>query len=95
MLLRQQWQSYKLRCDVAAAIQDRSDFRGVARTVLEVITKPPYGKFRSVTRQATARRMAQAFSESVVTRHDRIWGAMAYVTAWVPIAIALLLMFRR
>jgi hypothetical protein len=34
------------------------------------------------------------FSESLATPADRRWGAIAYVSAWIPVAAAALLWIR-
>jgi hypothetical protein len=34
------------------------------------------------------------FSESLATPADRRWGAIAYVSAWIPVAAAVLLWIR-
>jgi Zn-dependent protease len=83
--------SYKLLSAIAAAAADRRDFRGVARTALEVMTTPPYTKWRAVTRQATARAIARLFAESLATPADRRWGIVAYAATWLPVAVALML----
>ena len=83
--------SYRLRRAVAAAVKDRLDFRGVARTALEVMMTPPYTKRRAVTRQATARAIARLFAESLATPADRRWGLVAYAAAWLPAVVALML----
>ncbi len=83
--------SYRLRSAVAAAVKDRADFRGVARTALEVMMTPPYTKYGAVTRQATARAIARLFSESLATPADRRWGAIVYAAAWLPVVVALML----
>jgi hypothetical protein len=83
--------SYRLRSTIAAAVRDRSEFRAVARTALEVMMTPPYTKWRAVTRQATARAIARLFAESLATPADRRWGALAYTAAWLPVVVALML----
>lgn len=84
-LLPRQVQSYRLRRAVAAGVTNRSDFREVVRTALEVMTTPPYARLRAATRQATARAIGRVFAESVATSRDRAWGAIAYATAWIPL----------
>src|SRR5262249_2992161 len=91
VLLPRSLASYKLRRDIAAAVKDRSDFRGVARRALEVMMTPPYKQKRAVTRQATARAIARLFAESPATPADRRWGVVAYAAAWLPAVVALML----
>jgi Zn-dependent protease len=84
--------SYRLRRAVAAAVTDRTDFRAVARTALEVMMATPrYAASRAVTRQATARAIARLFAESPATAAERRWGVIAYSSAWIPVVIALIL----
>ena len=90
-LLPRQVLGYRLRGAIAAAVQDRGDFRGVVRTALEVMTTPRYTKWRAATRQVTARAMGRLFAESIATPGDRRWGALAYVSAWIPLAVAFML----
>jgi Zn-dependent protease len=91
-ILPQSLASYRLRRAIAAAVEDRTDFRGVARTALEVMmTMPRSATWRAVTRQVTARAIARLFSDSLATPADRRWGALAYASAWIPMVAALLL----
>lgn len=84
--------SYRLRRAVAAATADRTDFRGVVRTALEVMMiTPRYASWRAGARQATARVIARLFSESLATAADRRWGAIVYASAWIPVVAALIL----
>lgn len=83
--------SYRLRSAIAAVVRDRADFRGVARTALEVMMTPPYTKWRAMTRQVTARAIARLFAESLATPADRRWGAIVYAAAWLPAVVALML----
>jgi len=80
-----------LRRAIAAAVEDRGDFRGVARSALEVMTAPRYAKLRAATRQVIARSIARLFSESLATPADRRWGAVVYAAAWIPVAAAIML----
>jgi Zn-dependent protease len=91
VILPQSWASYRLRRAIAAAVEDRGDFRGVARSALEVMTAPRYAKLRAATRQVTARSIARLFSESLATPADRRWGAVVYAAAWIPVAAAIML----
>ena len=93
-LLPRQLVSYRLRRSVAAGIHDRADFRGVLRVALEIMSAPRYAAWRAPTRQATARALARLFSECLATPADRTWGAVAYASAWIPVAAALLLWTR-
>jgi Zn-dependent protease len=91
-ILPQYLASYRLRRAVAVAVTDRTDFRGVARTALEVMmTTPSYANLRAVTRQATVRAIARLFAEAPATAADRRWGVVAYASAWIPVVIALIL----
>lgn len=91
-ILPQSLASYRLRRAIAAAVTDRADFRGVARTALEVMTTTPRcATWRAATRQATARATARMFSETLATSADRRWGAIAYASAWIPLVAALIL----
>jgi hypothetical protein len=84
--------SYRLRRSIAAALPDRTDFRGVARAALEVMmTIPRFASCRAGVRQATARVIARLFSETLATSADRRWGAIAYASAWIPVVAALML----
>lgn len=94
VILPRQWLGYRLRTAVAARVQDRGDFRGVVRAALEVMAEPRYAAWRAPTRQHTARAIARVFSESLATSADRTWGAIAYASAWIPVAAALLLWSR-
>ena len=91
LMLPRQWLGYRLRSAVAARVQDRGDFRGVVRAALEVMAAPRYAAWRAPTRQLTARAIARLFAESLATAADRRWGAIAYASAWIPVAVALLL----
>ena len=91
LLLPRQWLGYRLRSAVAARVRDRGDFRGVVRAALEVMAAPRYAAWRAPTRQLTARAIARQFAESLATAADRRWGAIAYASAWIPVAVALLL----
>jgi hypothetical protein len=91
VLLPQQWLGYRLRRSVAQAITDRSDYRGIVRAALEVMTTPRFAKWRPLTRQATARLLARQFSQPQATTADRAWGVAGYIAAWVPFLIAAVL----
>jgi len=93
-LLPQQLLSYRLRRAVAAEVSDRTDFRSVVRATLEVMTMPRYARIRAPTRQITARTIARLFAESTATSGDRIWGAIAYAAAWIPVIAAAMLWSR-
>jgi len=91
-ILPQYLASYRLRRAIAAAVTDRANFRGVARTALEVMmTTPRCATWRAATRQANARAIARLFAESVATPADRRWGAIVYASAWMPAVAALIL----
>lgn len=94
VLFPRQLLGHRLRRAVAARIQDRTDFRGVARVVLETLSTPHYGKWRSAIRQNSARALGRLFSESLATPADRRWGAIAYASAWIPVIAAILLLVR-
>ncbi|HEY6925587.1 MAG TPA: hypothetical protein VI653_19060 [Steroidobacteraceae bacterium] len=84
--------SYRLRRAVAAAVTDRMDFRGVARTALEVMMMTPRcATWRAATRQATARATARMFRETLATSAERRWGVIAYASAWIPVVAAWIL----
>jgi Zn-dependent protease len=91
VLLPQQWLGYRLRRSVAQAVTDRSDYRSVVRAALEVMATPRFGKWRSLTRQTTARMLAKQFSQPHATTGDRALGIVGYITAWVPVLIAAVL----
>jgi Zn-dependent protease len=90
-LLRRSVMRHRLFRAVAGAVLDRGDFHQVSRAALEVMMTPPYAKWRAATRQVTARTIARLFAESVATPADRRWGAVAYASAWIPVAVAWLL----
>lgn len=90
-LLRRSLMQYRLFRAVAGAVRDRGDFRDVARATLQVLMAGPYTKWRAATRQVTARTIARLFAESAATPADRRWGAVAYASAWIPVAVAWLL----
>lgn len=91
-VLPQQWRTWQLRRAVAATAPDKSDFRAVARTTLEVITRESrYASWKPGTRVATARAFGRSFAEPEATADDRTWGAIAYVSAWIPVGAWLLL----
>jgi Zn-dependent protease len=94
VLFPRQLLGHRLRRAVAAGIQDRTDFQGVARVVLETMSTPHFDKWRSVIRQNSARALGRLFSESLATPADRRWGAIAYASAWIPVAAAVLLLVR-
>ena len=94
VLFPRQLLGQRLRRSVAAAVQDRADFRGVVRVALETMSTPRYVAWPAGTRQVTARSLARLFSESLATPADRRWGAIAYAAAWIPAAVALLLWTR-
>ncbi|HWW79542.1 MAG TPA: hypothetical protein VNY82_08080 [Steroidobacteraceae bacterium] len=94
VLFPRQLLGYRLRRAVAAGIRDRADSRGVMRVTLETLSVAPFAKYRAAVRQATARAFVRLFSESLATAADRRWGAIAYVSAWIPVAAAVLLWFR-
>lgn len=91
VLLPQQWLGYRLRRSVAQAVTDRSDYRSVVRAALEVMATPRFGKWRSLTRQATARMLAKQFAQPHATSGDRALGIVGYIMAWVPVLIAAVL----
>jgi hypothetical protein len=85
-LLPRQWQGYQLRRAVAAALHDRTDSREVERVTLETLgANSRYASWRAATRIATARALSRAFADSVVTPADRVWGAVAYASALIPL----------
>ena len=91
-LIPQQWRGYQLRRAVAAMAQNKTDFRTVARLTLETITaNPRYASWRAATRQATATAFGRSFAEAAATAADRVWGAIAYASAWIPIGAWFLL----
>jgi hypothetical protein len=94
VLFPRQLLAYRLRREVAAEVGDRADFRAVVRVALETMSTPRYTTWRAGTRQGTARTLARLFSESLATSADRKWGAIAYASAWIPVAAALLLWTR-
>jgi Zn-dependent protease len=94
VLFPRQLLGYRLRRAVAAGIRDRADSRGVMRVTLETLSVAPFAKYRAAVRQATARAFVRLFSESLATAADRRWGAIAYVSAWIPVAAAVLLWIR-
>ncbi len=87
-MLPRQFMTYRLRRAVAAAVKDRSDYRSVVVTTLEALTMPRYARVRAAARRLTARTLGRLFAESVATSGDRVWGAFAYVAAWIPVAVA-------
>jgi hypothetical protein len=93
-MLPRQVSGYRLRREIAAVVEDRDDFRGVVRAALEVMATPRYTKWRAATRRVTARAMGRLFAESLATPADRRWGVLAYVSAWIPLAVALMLWMR-
>jgi hypothetical protein len=94
-ILPQYLASYRLRRAVAATVTNRTDLREVARTVLEVMMATPrYASSRAATRQSTARAIARMFAEPQATPADRRWGIVAYLFAWIPALIALMLWMR-
>lgn len=94
VLFPRQLLGYRLRRSVAAAVHDRADVRGVVRIALEMMSAPRYAAWRAGRRQMTARTLARLFAESLATRADRRWGAIAYAAAWIPAAVAFLLWTR-
>ncbi|HEX4677442.1 MAG TPA: hypothetical protein VH209_19045 [Steroidobacteraceae bacterium] len=94
VLFPRQLLGYRLRRAVAAGIRDRADSRDVMRVTLETLSAAPFEKYRAAVRQATARAFVRLFSESLATPADRRWGAIAYVSAWIPVAAAVLLWIR-
>ena len=94
VLFPRQLLGYRLRRAVAAGIRDRADSRDVIRVTLETLSVAPFAKYRAAVRQATARAFVRHFSESLATPADRRWGAIAYVSAWIPVAAAVLLWIR-
>lgn len=91
-ILPRQILTYRLRRAVADGVNNREDFRGVARTALEVMTTPRYARWNAATRQVAARAIGRQFAESLATSADRRWGALAYASAWIPVVAALWLM---
>jgi Zn-dependent protease len=94
VLFPRQLLAYRLRREVAAEVGDRADFPAVVRVALETMSNPRYAAWRAGTRQGTARTLARLFSESLATSADRKWGAIAYASAWIPVAVAVLLWTR-
>jgi Zn-dependent protease len=94
VLFPRQWRAYRLRRSVAAEVRERADFPGVVRVALETMSAPRYAAWRAGTRQVTARTLARLFAESLATSADRKWGAIAYASAWIPVAAAGLLWAR-
>ncbi len=91
VLLPQQWLAYRLRRSVAEVVGDRTDQPSVVRAAIEVMANPRYAKWRSLVRQAHARLIAKQFAVPHATSGDRAFGVVAYVTSWVPLAIAVVL----
>lgn len=88
----QQWQAWQLRRVVAARARNQTDFRAIARIALEAITaNPRYASLRAGARQLQARTLGRAFSEAAATPADRVWGAIAYASAWIPLGAWFLL----
>jgi hypothetical protein len=86
VLSPQQWRTWQLRRAVAAATTNPSDFREVARTTLEIMAaNPRYASWKAGSRQAIARTFGRSFAEPVATSADRLWGVIAYVSAWIPV----------
>jgi Zn-dependent protease len=94
VLFPRQLLNYRLRRSVAAGVHDRADFRGVVRAALETMSTTRYAAWRAGTRQVTARTLARLFSESLATSADRRWGAIAYASAWIPAAVAIMIWTR-
>jgi Zn-dependent protease len=91
-MLPQQWRTWHLRGEVSARAPDKSDFRVVARTTLEIITtNPRYASWQAATRVTTARAFGRSFADPVATAEDHVWGVIAYVSAWIPIGTWFLL----
>ena len=88
----QQWRTWQLRRAVAAATTNPANFREVARITLELMdTNPRYAAWKAGPRQAMARTFARSFADPAATATDRVWGAIAYVSAWIPVGAWFLL----
>jgi len=90
-LVRRQFTLYKLRRAVAVALTDRADRQTVVHTVCRTLASPTYASWRGSVRIATARVVAQQFSDVHVAPGDRAHGALLYASAWIPVVIALVL----
>ena len=94
-LVRRQFRLYRLRRAVAAGLTDGIDRQAVVRAVCAALASPAYAAWRGSVRIATARAVAQQFSDAQVAPGDRIHGALVYASAWIPVVIALALWSKR
>jgi Zn-dependent protease len=90
-LVPRQLVALRLRRAVAARGLPRSDFAAIVRAALETMAGKDFPSWRAAIRQTTARAVAQQFGEAVATPADRVWGGLAYLTAWVPAVVAAML----
>lgn len=90
-LLWRQIGIFRLRREVSARLEGKTDRIAVIRAACVAMAAPAYVAWRGATRAATARGLALQFSQSQPTARDRVLGTVAYVCAWIPVLIALLL----
>jgi len=82
---------YRIRRQVRAELAGLTDAGSVVRAACAAFAAPAYSKWRGATRIATVRLLVQQFSQVQATIGDRVKGVFAYVSAWVPVLLALLL----
>jgi hypothetical protein len=82
---------FRIRKKVRVELAGRTDADSAVRAACAAFAAPAYSKWRGATRIATVRLLVQQFSQAQATLGDRVKGVFAYVSAWVPVLIALLL----
>jgi Zn-dependent protease len=87
-LIPGQWVALRLRRAVAARGVPRSNQAAVVRAALEAMAEKGFPPWRAAVRQVAARAVAQQFADDIVTPAGRVWGAIAYLMAWVPPVVA-------
>jgi tetratricopeptide (TPR) repeat protein len=90
-LLRRQFALYKLRRTVNAELTDRADRSAVVGAVCGVFASPTYASWKSSVRIAMARALARQFLGLQLAPGDRLRGAFGYVSAWIPVLTAVLI----
>lgn len=94
LLLPRQVRAWRLCRSVAGRVGDPQDRDDVIRKALQCMSESRYSSWPSATRQVTARTLGSLFAQPAATASDRVWGVLAYVSGWVPLAAGAVLWSR-
>ncbi len=94
LIMPRQWFAYKFRASVARKINDSTNWLGVVRAALGVMTESPYAKWRSPARQELARAAADQFTAPTATKEDWVFGMVTYLASLAIVGVAALVWMR-